>query len=57
MNAKSNWQYFENAEKKMEFNFGVTRALWGFIQANRDSMSGIEIVPVVHGMMKIRKFV
>ena len=51
---KSNWHCFKH--EIGEFNFGVTRALWGFIQAKYeefDEQPGI--FPVAHGVVVIRK--
>ena len=50
---KCNWDPDPNSPSG--FNFGVARALWGFLQARKDDVSDIAIHPYAHGVVTIRK--
>lgn len=51
---KSNWHCYKH--EIGEFNFGVTRALWGFIQAKREEFEfAPKIIAVAHGVVVIKK--
>jgi predicted O-methyltransferase YrrM len=48
---KCNWDKLDTGE----FNFGVTIAVWSFLQAHRDEIKSVEIRPVAHGLILIHK--
>lgn len=49
---QKNWEY---VEKYKDFNYGVTKAFWEFVQENRDEIAEIRIQPIGHGLAIIKK--
>lgn len=51
---KENWRCYKHEEA--EFSFGVTRAVWGFLQAHHQEFDGdIKIIPEAHGLVVVKK--
>ena len=50
---KSNWQP-EPADPS-GFNFGVARALWGFLTAHKNEIADVRVSIVGHGLVEIKK--